>query len=136
VSEANVVEPQPRDGAVELVYQEICRSHEAITQFRAKLLALLPLASGAGVFLLLQQGSSFNYLGAIGLFGAAITLGLFLYELLGMQTCHRLRDQAVWFEGRLRIPQMRASSAVDQRKGWEDLSAPLGQHGSSIQPSF
>lgn len=27
-------------------YGEVCRSHEAITDFRAKLLALLPIASG------------------------------------------------------------------------------------------
>jgi hypothetical protein len=36
-------------------YQEVCRSHAGITDFRAKLLALLPLASGAGVGLLLAQ---------------------------------------------------------------------------------
>ena len=37
-------------------YQEVCKSHSGITDFRAKLLALLPIASGAGVGLLVTQG--------------------------------------------------------------------------------
>jgi hypothetical protein len=36
-------------------YQEVCKSHSAITDFRAKLLALLPIASGTGVGLLVTQ---------------------------------------------------------------------------------
>lgn len=45
------------DGATEveyetlkLEYEKICDSHQAITDFRGKLLGLLPLAAGAGIF--------------------------------------------------------------------------------------
>ena len=38
---------------IKIVYEKICQAHEAITDFRAKLLALLPIASGAGIFLLI-----------------------------------------------------------------------------------
>lgn len=40
---------------LEFEYEEVCRSHAAIVDFRGKLLALLPIASGAGIFLLLEQ---------------------------------------------------------------------------------
>jgi hypothetical protein len=34
------------------VYEQLCNSYRAIDDFRAKLLALLPLATGGGIFLL------------------------------------------------------------------------------------
>jgi hypothetical protein len=40
---------------IKTAYEEICRAHDGISEFRAKLLALLPIASGAGIFLLLNQ---------------------------------------------------------------------------------
>src|SRR4029453_11233264 len=66
---------------LEFEYEEVCRSHAATTDFRGKLLALLPLASGAGLFLLLEQRDPGAPLAAIGVFGCAVTLGLFIYEL-------------------------------------------------------
>jgi hypothetical protein len=38
--------PEPGAGAVDLLYPEVCKSHTGIADFRARLLALLPLASG------------------------------------------------------------------------------------------
>ena len=38
-----------------VVYSEVCRSYHAIADFRAKLLALLPIASGAGGLLVLSE---------------------------------------------------------------------------------
>jgi hypothetical protein len=75
-------------------HERACISYEAITEFRAKLLALLPLATGTGAFLLLERvqkdGEQLrNVLGPIGLFSAVVTLGLFTYELRGIQRCHR-----------------------------------------------
>ena len=75
---------------------------------RAKLLALLPLASGAGIFLLLDNADSkvsSRHLAAIGLFGFTVTFGLFIYELRGIQQCHNLRDQAKLLENMLRFPE-------------------------------
>ena len=72
-----------REETLRLAYEQTCGSHGAITDFRAKLLALLPIASGtAGIFLLLNgdQLPRPGLLQAIGLFGCAITLGLFIYS--------------------------------------------------------
>jgi len=89
-------------------YGEVCRSHEAISDFRAKLLALLPIASGAGIGLLVIQadekgGIPSGFLIAFGLFGAAATLGLFFFEFHQMDQCRQLRNHGVWIERQLGI---------------------------------
>jgi len=77
-----------------LVYQELCNSYRAIDEFRAKLLGLLPLATGTGVFLLIGSKESQTLLNEyhlpIGLFGIAVTLGLFCFELFGIKKCAQL----------------------------------------------
>jgi hypothetical protein len=88
-------QPSSRDADEELkvVYQEVCSSFHAIADFRAKLLGFLPLASGAGIFLLLNRSltdGTEQYLLPIGVFGFAVTLGLFFYELRGIQKCNSL----------------------------------------------
>lgn len=78
---------------VRIEYQEVCQNHRAITDFRAKLLTLLPLASGTGIFLLLTKQSEPldpTHLRAIGLFGFLVTLGLFFHELRGIGHCGEL----------------------------------------------
>lgn len=73
------------------VYAEICRSYHGIDDFRARLLALLPIASGAGGLLILADKDTVkDFLGPIGIFGALITLGLFVYEVRGIQKCNEL----------------------------------------------
>jgi len=79
------------------LYEQICRSHAGIAEFRAKLLALIPLASGAGVFTVLGKftaGHGQKLLAPIGLLGFAFALGLFVYELRGIEDCTMLRDRA------------------------------------------
>lgn len=78
---------QPAPENLRLAYQELCKSHQAIMDFRAKLLGFLPLASGASFFALLGNGKEPvpYYAWVAGLFGFAITLGLFFYELRGLQ---------------------------------------------------
>lgn len=76
-------------------YKEVCQNHRTVTDFRGKLLTLIPLASGAGIYLLIpKQGSqsdlSPEYLVAIGVFGILVTLGLFLHELRGIEACGAL----------------------------------------------
>lgn len=86
----------PQHEEIKTAYEEICRAHDGISEFRAKLLALLPIASGAGIFLLLNQDFSMHlremrpHLLVIGPFGVLITFGLFLYELRGIQRCNEL----------------------------------------------
>jgi hypothetical protein len=88
-------------------YGEVCRSHNAITDFRAKLLALLPIASGAGIGLLATQakGEIPTWLPVVlGTFGALVTVGLFFYEFHQMDDCQQLRSHGVWIENQLGIP--------------------------------
>ena len=58
-------------------YGEVCRSYERIDDFRAKLLGLLPLASGAALFSLLGKtgdseplGTRSNLYPLVGILGA------------------------------------------------------------------
>jgi hypothetical protein len=90
--------PEPRAGAVDLLYPEVCKSHAGIADFRARLLALLPLASGSGIFLLLKSTNAGPTLTAAGVFGFVVTLGLFLYELRGIEDCVLLRARAEYME--------------------------------------
>lgn len=78
-----------------IVYQELCTSYRAIDNFRTALLGLLPLASGAGIFLFYSDTETTTLetlMGPIGLFGFAVTLGLFLFEIYGIRKCHALID--------------------------------------------
>jgi hypothetical protein len=114
-----------------LAYTETCRSHQGIADFRAKLLALLPVASGAGIFLILRQESptpGAADLAAIGLFGFAATFGLFMYELRGIQHCHELRRQAGRLESALEVP---AGSAQFRDISKSRLMGLVGVEGAS-----
>lgn len=73
-----------------LAYQEVCRTYHGIDDFRAKLLGLLPLATGAGLLVLqTKQATSVRNLAvAAGVFGFVATIGLFAYELHGIKRCH------------------------------------------------
>jgi hypothetical protein len=89
---------------VRIVYSEVCKSYHAIADFRARLLALLPIASGAGGLLILSQKDTVKgYLGPIGVFGVAVTLGLFVYELRGIQRCKALIGAGKALEGKMDI---------------------------------
>ena len=94
---------EPKD--IKVVYEEICRSHDGISDFRYKLLAFLPIASGAGIVLLVDNILSDPRLLPLflpaGVFGALTTLGLFIYELRGIQTCHGLIECAKGLEHEL-----------------------------------
>jgi hypothetical protein len=75
-------------------YEQVCTSYHAIDDFRTKLLGFLPLATGAGIFLLVgKQGeltAAQPYLRGIAVFGFAVTLGLFVFEIFGIAKCARL----------------------------------------------
>ena len=78
-----------------IAYQELCNSYRAIDTFRTALLGLLPLASGTGIFLLFRESKeieagALRFLRPIGLFGFAVSLGLFLFEIFGIRKCHEL----------------------------------------------
>jgi hypothetical protein len=65
---------------------------------------LLPLATGAGIFLLLDHKSINTkpaLLAAAGVFGVFVTIGLFFYERRGMVECFKLRDRGTNLESGL-----------------------------------
>jgi hypothetical protein len=101
--------PEERRRLLMAEYQEVCKSHAGITEFRAKLLALLPIVSGTGIGLLVIQGDGVlsttgaGLLVALGIFGALVTTGLFLYELRQIDVCKQLRNHAAWIEEQLGI---------------------------------
>jgi len=80
------------------MYEELCTSYRAIDDFRSKLLGFLPLVSGSGVFLLLNDSLTDDAkrkvtllsLALIGWFGFVVTIGLFFYEIYGIRKCHAL----------------------------------------------
>jgi hypothetical protein len=85
-------------------YNELCTNYRAIDDFRAKLLALLPFATGGGIFLLLNKDIATlaelkPFFLPIGLFGFAITFGLFAYEIYGIKKCHALTLGGKQMEG-------------------------------------
>lgn len=99
--------------SVQALYDRLCESYHAVDDFRMKLLGLLPVATGTGVFLLLSgkaevignnsDGKLSQALGAIGAFGFLFTLGLFTYELSGIKKCHYLIQTGKRLEATLRI---------------------------------
>jgi len=80
------------------VYDQLCQSYRAIDDFRAKLLGLLPLATGAGIWTFLDKYERLQHLStggksvliATAVFGALITLGLLAYEIYGIKKCGAL----------------------------------------------
>ena len=127
--------PKPKDGAVDLLYPEVCRSHAGIADFRARLLALLPLASGGGVFLLLKSTDAGLTLTAAGVFGFVVTLGLFLYELRASRiACCCALAPSTWSATGYRFPIAAATTTTAfpaACTGWSARSVPAG---SSTRP--
>ena len=89
-------------GDFKVVYQELCASYHAIDDFRTKLLGLLPLASGVGIFVLLNDTFTSGILNPslpedkdlavrtlfpIGLFGFIVTFGLLINEYRCIRQC-------------------------------------------------
>ena len=102
------------------VYAEICNSYHGIDDFRARLLALLPIASGAGGLLILADRDTVrDYLGPIGVFGALVTLGLFIYEIRGIQKCKALIDTGKAIETTMKVKDGPFSTyPPGQLNGW------------------
>ncbi len=110
------------------VYEQLCTSYRAIDDFRAKLLGLLPLATGAGIFLLVNDKKKIEaaepYLLPIGLFGFVVTLGLFCFELHGILKCNHLIKAGIELEKRLGI----------NKKEGQFIKRPLGVIGFINEP--
>jgi hypothetical protein len=89
--------------SVRSAYEQLCISYRAIDDFRAKLLGFLPVVTGGGLLILTGRGDGLSqelFLPA-GVFGVAVTLGLFAYEVYGIKKCHALIKAGVALESSL-----------------------------------
>ena len=72
-------------------YKLLCGNYHAIDDFRAKLLGVLPIASGAGFIFLSDKLPALVTMKPIavagGVFGFLVTLGLFVFEIHGIRKC-------------------------------------------------
>ena len=79
-------------------YSEICTAIRTTDDISFKLLGLVPLVSGAGIFAVLDLlgGTVASWPTTVfaSLFGATVTFALFRWELRNIQTCQWLRDRA------------------------------------------
>jgi hypothetical protein len=111
-----------------VIYEKICQAHDAITDFRAKLLAALPIVSGAGIFLLIGDKAPnpklVPYLLPIGIFGAVVAFGLFCYELRGIQECHVLIACGKSFEQELGGKLKQAGRFISKPNPFRFFDAP------------
>ena len=122
------------------VYEQLCTSYRAIDEFRTKLLALLPLATGGGIFLLVgdqNRAAAINpYLPAIGSFGFLVTLGLFLFELHGIKKCTQLIKVGTELEEDLGTKvgtELEEDLGTNEKKG-QFIGRPLGVIGFINEP--
>src|SRR5262245_14966289 len=100
VGQLNSKEPETKNYK-ETEYKEICSSHRAITDFRAKLLGLLPIATGTAIFFFLKERPDPAYVWAIGLFGFVATAGLAIHEFYAMHQCTNLVERGKCLEADL-----------------------------------
>lgn len=106
---------EARTTAVQLLYAEVCKAHGAITNFRGKLLALVPTLSGAAFALIIGTRMDFDprLLLPVGIFGVVVAVGLFCYELRGMLLCLELRNRGDRLEREMQRPA--ADAGVEMR---------------------
>ena len=87
------------------VYTEVGANYRAIDDLRLRLLALLPLATGAGILVLLGNHSVSPTVGVpVGLFGMVATVSLYFYELHGVEKCAHFIDRGTTLEKDLGVP--------------------------------
>ena len=91
--------PEP-ELPVAKIYEQICTNIRVTDDISFKLMGLLPLISGAGLvtILLSAHPPGATMLVLLSLFAAAISLGLFRWELRNIQKCNRLITYADKFE--------------------------------------
>jgi hypothetical protein len=92
------------------VYTEICKSYQAVDEFRTKLLGFLPLTSLVGIFILnpdsmlsIEKVLSKELLGFASIFAALLTLALFGYEVRGIRRSDHLITEGMHLEQQLGI---------------------------------
>jgi hypothetical protein len=81
-------------------YSELCNSYHKIDDFRQKLLAALPLASGTGIYFL---AGSTDKSALMSIFGFMVTLGLLIFEVHGIRRCTHIIALGKFLESEMKI---------------------------------
>jgi hypothetical protein len=86
-------------------YTQVCTSYHDLEDFRTKVPGFLPLASGAGIYYVLNTNlkTVADSVHSIGFVGAIITLGLYFYELRALQLSEGLKETGIGIEIQLGI---------------------------------
>ena len=104
------------------LYNQLCTSYHSVDDFRAKLLALLPLVSGIAIFQLLGKPEVMPFLPVMGIFGAVTGVGLLIYEMKGIQKCTRYIHFGCQIEQELisdgQLTGHFKSVTLDKKKKW------------------
>lgn len=91
---------------ITMMYQQVCEHHRSISDFRGKLLAVVPIASGAFVALISARGEWAKN-GALlipaGVVGFLVTFGLYLFEAWQSDACRHLEHHASFLENKLHV---------------------------------
>ena len=91
--------------SIAAVYAQVGENYRAIDDLRLRLLALLPLATGAGILVLLGGHGVAAVIGVpVGVFGMIATVSLYFYELHGVEKCANYIDRGAQLEDDLDIP--------------------------------
>ena len=86
------------------VYTQVGYNYRAIDDLRLRLLALLPLATGAGILVLLGGHGVPAAIGVpTGFFGMVVTVSLYFYELHGVEKCAHFIDRGIKLEEDLKV---------------------------------
>jgi hypothetical protein len=87
--------------APEKRYAEICSNIRATDEISFKLLGLVPLVSGAGIFVLLDRSKqpAWSPMAVfVAVFGAVVAFAIYRWEIRNIQTCRWLIDRAAELE--------------------------------------
>jgi hypothetical protein len=108
---SSLAPPTPDPEYVTASYAAICKSHQALDDFRMKLLGLLPIASVVGLLTLEKSGIASagsvthnEIVAYVGLFAAMFTLALFVYEMRNILICHDLIVSGQSLEAVMNVP--------------------------------
>jgi hypothetical protein len=108
-------------------YEQLSITYRAIDEFRARLLGFLPVATGGGLLLLhgTGEGLAEDLFLPVGLFGLVVTLGLFAYEIYGIEKCTALITAGKALEVKLGLEKVGQFQSRPQREVNEPFAAAI-----------
>jgi hypothetical protein len=119
-----MAEQESMNANLQAEYREVCNNFRLLTDIRFKLLALLPIGTGAGVALTLAQSGVSNRL--IGLFGLLVTSSAALYNLRNDQLYNDLVGRAAQLERSLNL---KGGGFAQRPRAWRRAGPFKVSHG-------